>query len=59
LVADQWQRVDSVEELYEKMQDVAKMFPAIEDYYVRNTMKPKSWYYEKFENRMNEILNGV
>ena len=56
LVADQWQRVQSVEELYEKMQDVDKMFPAIEDYYVRNTMKPKSWYYEKFEQRMNEIL---
>jgi hypothetical protein len=59
LVADQWQRVESVEELYEKMQDADKMFPAIEDYYVRNTMKPKSWYYENFENRMNEILNGV
>ena len=56
LVADQWQRVQSVEELYDKMQDVDKMFPAIEDYYVRNTMKPKSWYYEKFEQRMNEIL---
>jgi hypothetical protein len=56
LVADQWQRVESVEELYEKMQDVDKMFPAIEDYYVRNTMKPKSWYYENFEQRMNEIL---
>ena len=56
LVADEWQRVQSVEELYDKMQDVDKMFPAIEDYYVRNTMKPKSWYYEKFEQRMNEIL---
>lgn len=56
LVADEWQRVQSVEELYEKMQDVDKMFPAIEDYYVRNTMKPKSWYYENFEQRMNEIL---
>jgi hypothetical protein len=56
LVADQWQRVESIEEMYEKMQDVDKMFPAIEDYYVRNTMKPKEWYYEKFEQRMNEIL---
>jgi hypothetical protein len=59
LVADQWQRVESVEELYEKVQDVDKMFPAIEDYYVRNTMKSKESYYEQFEKRMNEILNGV
>jgi hypothetical protein len=58
-VADQWQRVESVEELYEKVQDVDKMFPAIEDYYVRNTMKSKESYYEQFEKRMNEILNGV
>lgn len=56
LVATDWQRVQSVEELYEKMQDVDKKFPEIEDYYVRNTMKPKSWYYENFEQRMNEIL---
>jgi len=59
LVANQWQRVESVEEMYEKMKDVDRMFPAIEDYYIRNTMKSKSWYYEKFEKRMNEILNGV
>jgi hypothetical protein len=56
LIADPWQRVESVEELYSKMQDVDKMFPVIENYYEHHTMKPKSWYYEKFEQRMNEIL---
>lgn len=56
LVADQWQRVESLEELYDKIHKVDEILPAIKDYYVRNTIKPKSWYYEKFEQRMNEIL---
>ena len=56
LVADQWQRVESVEELYDKIPEVDKRFNDIEKYYIENTMKPKSWYYENFEKRLNELL---
>jgi hypothetical protein len=56
LVADQWQRVNSVEELYNKLPEVEKRFDDIEKYYIENTMKPKSWYYENFEKRLNELL---
>jgi hypothetical protein len=58
LVADQWQRVESIEELYNKIPEVNKRFDKIEKYYIEKTMKPKLWYYEKFEKRMNEILKG-
>jgi hypothetical protein len=37
---------------------VNKRFGDIEKYYIEKTMKPKLWYYEKFEKRMNEILKG-
>lgn len=56
LVADQWQRVESVEELYDKIPEVDKRFNDIEKYYIETTMKPKSWYYENFEKRLNELL---
>jgi hypothetical protein len=56
LVADQWQRVESVEELYSKLPEVDKRFGDIEKYYIENTMKPKSWYYENFEKRLNELI---
>jgi len=56
LVADQWQRVESVEEFYDKLPEVEKRFGDIENYYIENTMKPKSWYYENFEKRLNELL---
>jgi len=59
LVASSWQRVKSVEELLLKMEDVEKMFPLIRNYYEKKTLKPKEWYYEKFEQRLDEIINGV
>jgi hypothetical protein len=56
LVASDWQRIDSVEEYYDKLPQVESKFPEIEDYYLKNTMKPREWYYERFEQRMNELL---
>jgi hypothetical protein len=56
LVADQWQRVSSVEEMYDKIPEVDNKFAEIEKHYLQNTIKPKSWYYDRFEQRMNEIL---
>jgi hypothetical protein len=56
LVADDWQRVDSVEELYSKIPESEKKFNDIKQYYLDNTIKSEEWYYEQFEKRMNEIL---
>lgn len=56
IVADQWQRVNSVEELYEKIPEATKRFEDIKQHYLANVLKPREWYYEKFEQRMNEIL---
>lgn len=56
LVADQWQRVESVQELYDKMHEVDTKFASIEDHYMKNTLKSKEWYYQQFEQRLNSIL---
>ena len=56
IVADQWQRVNTIEELYEKLPEVETRYPQILQHYNHNVLKPKSWYYEKFEQRMNELL---
>ena len=56
LVADQWQRVESVEEMYNKLPEAENRFYDIKQHYIANTMKPKSWYYENFEKRLNELL---
>ena len=56
LVADEWQRVNSLEELYSKIPEVDKKFNNIKQYYLDNTIKTEEWYYEQFEKRMNEIL---
>jgi len=56
IIADQWQRVNSIEEFYDKMNEVDSKFESIKEYYLTNTLKPREWYYTKFEQRMNEIL---
>ena len=53
---DEWQRVNSLEELYSKIPEVDKKFNDIKQYYLDNTIKTEEWYYEQFEKRMNEIL---
>jgi hypothetical protein len=58
LVADQWQRVETVEEFYNKLPEIDKKFKDIQKHYIEKILKPKSWYYEKFEKRMNEILQS-
>jgi hypothetical protein len=56
LIADEWQRVLTVEELYDKISNVGNKFSEIEQHYLHNVLKPKSWYYDKFEERMEELL---
>ena len=57
LVSNQWQRVESVSELYEKLPQIDKRFIDVKKHYLK-IMKPKSWFYSMFEKRLNEILRS-
>jgi hypothetical protein len=55
LVADSWQRVNSVEEFYDKVSEVENKFKDVQAHYLSN-LKNEDWYYEHFSNRLNEII---
>lgn len=59
LVADDWQRISTVEELYEKLKDsqFEKKKKEIEKHYINNTMKTEDEYYKIFKDRLEEIIN--
>ena len=59
LVADEWQRITEVDELYKKLEDpkFSKKYEDIEQYYIKNTVKTKNEYYELFKNRLDTLIN--
>jgi hypothetical protein len=56
LIADQWQRISSVEEFYEKMPQVDRKFSEIENHYLTKTLKHPEWYYKEFRKKLDELL---
>ena len=58
LVADDWQRISTVEELYEKLKDsqFEKKKKEIEKHYINNTMKTEDEYYKIFKDRFDYVL---
>ena len=57
LVADPWQRISSVEELYDKVPEIEKHKEKVFLNY--NTKQyTEEWYYERFAERLNQIIGN-
>lgn len=64
IVADPWQRVSSVEELYEKYEELngakgdlwGQKLMDIEEEYKKNVLKSKDEYYQLFKTRLDKLL---
>jgi hypothetical protein len=57
LVADPWQRVSSVEELYSKIPEIEKYKEKVFLNYISKQYS-EEWYYERFSERLNQIIGN-
>lgn len=56
IVASDWQRVESVDELYEKLPEVESRFKSVRQHYLKNVLKSRDWYFERFERRLLSLI---
>jgi hypothetical protein len=58
IVASDWQRVESVDELYEKLPEVESRFKSVRQHYLQNVLKSRDWYFKKFERRLLSLIKA-